>query len=196
MNDLNMKNKKDYELLKILNIEIDDLKIYSLEDVLKSPQIYRINGNNKKKLYAISELLNRLLKAEKKERLIIQRPKDIGKILIPKYRYETKEIFSIVLLNSKNAVISIEDIFIGSLNKSIAEPREVFREALKYPTASLILVHNHPSGDTTPSFEDISITKKFIKGGKLLGIDVLDHIIIGDNSFLSLKQQGLIEEES
>ena len=85
------------------------------------------------------------------------------------------------------------DISTGSLNSSIAEPREVFREVLKYPTSSVILAHNHLSGNPNPSVEDIKITKKLVNAGKILGIDVLDHIIIGDNEFRSLKQDRIID---
>ena len=95
-----------------------------------------------------------------------------------------------------NLFISIEDIFKGSIDTSIAEPKEIFREALKYPTSAIILAHNHPSGDTTPSIEDIYVTKRIVEAGKILGIRILDHIIIGDNNFFSLKQNGLIEKES
>lgn len=101
-----------------------------------------------------------------------------------------------MLLNAKNNIISIEDIFKGSIDTSIAEPKEIFREALKYPTSAIILAHNHPTGDTTPSIEDIYVTKRIVEAGKILGIRILDHIIIGDNNFFSLKQNGLIEKES
>lgn len=197
--NMNMKTKKDYELLSIvLGLKIStNLKLNSLADILQSPRaIYGIGQKKQEKIYALKEILERLLRADKNERIIIRSPKDIADILIPRYRYATQESFIIVLLNTKNEIISINDISTGSLNTSIAEPREVFREILKYPTSSVILAHNHPSGDATPSIEDIQITKRMIKAGKILGIDVLDHIIIGDNEFFSLKQNGLIEKES
>ena len=161
---------------------------------MQSPRaIYGIGQKKQEKIYALKEILERLLRADKNERIIIRSPKDIADILIPRYRYATQESFIIVLLNTKNEIISINDISTGSLNTSIAEPREVFREILKYPTSSVILAHNHPSGDATPSIEDIQITKRMIKAGKILGIDVLDHIIIGDNEFRSLKQDRIID---
>lgn len=194
--NMNMKVKKDYELLSIvLGLKIStDLKLNSLADILQSPRaIYGIGQKKQEKIYALKEILERLLRADKNERIIIRSPKDIADILIPRYRYATQESFIIVLLNTKNEIISINDISTGSLNTSIAEPREVFREILKYPTSSVILAHNHPSGDTSPSIEDIQITKRMIKAGKILGIDVLDHIIIGDNEFRSLKQDRIID---
>lgn len=194
--NMNMKTKKDYELLSIvLGLKIStDLKLNSLADILQSPRaIYGIGQKKQEKIYALKEILERLLKADKNERIIINKPNDIAKILIPRYRYATQENFIIVLLNTKNEIISINDISTGSLNSSIAEPREVFREVLKYPTSSVILAHNHPSGNPNPSVEDIKITKKLVNAGKILGIDVLDHIIIGDNEFRSLKQDCIID---
>ncbi|WP_270387539.1 JAB domain-containing protein, partial [Megamonas funiformis] len=194
--NMNMKTKKDYELLSIvLGLKIStDLKLNSLADILQSPRaIYGIGQKKQEKIYALKEILERLLKADKNERIIINKPNDIAKILIPRYRYATQENFIIVLLNTKNEIISINDISTGSLNSSIAEPREVFREVLKYPTSSVILAHNHPSGNPNPSVEDIKITKKLVNAGKILGIDVLDHIIIGDNEFRSLKQDRIID---
>lgn len=194
--NMNMKTKKDYELLSIvLGLKIStDLKLNSLADILQSPRaIYGIGQKKQEKIYALKEILERLLKADKNERIIINKPNDIAKILIPRYRYATQENFIIVLLNTKNEIISINDISTGSLNASIAEPREVFREVLKYPTSAVILAHNHPSGNPNPSVEDIKITKKLVNAGKILGIDVLDHIIIGDNEFRSLKQDRIID---
>lgn len=194
--NMNMKTKKDYELLSIvLGLKIStDLKLNSLADILQSPRaIYGIGQKKQEKIYALKEILERLLKTDKNERIIINKPNDIAKILIPRYRYATQENFIIVLLNTKNEIISINDISTGSLNSSIAEPREVFREVLKYPTSSVILAHNHPSGNPNPSVEDIKITKKLVNAGKILGIDVLDHIIIGDNEFRSLKQDRIID---
>ena len=196
---MNMKMKKDYELLSILlGLQIsDDLRLNSLEDILQSPRaIHGIGQKKQEKIYALKEILERLLKLDKKQKITINTPKDIADILIPQYRYATQENFIIVLLNAKNNIISIEDIFKGSIDTSIAEPKEIFREALKYPTSAIILAHNHPSGDTTPSIEDIFVTKRIVEAGKILGIRILDHIIIGDNNFFSLKQNGLIEKES
>lgn len=193
---MNMKAKKDYELLSIvLGLKIStDLKLNSLADILQSSRaIYGIGQQKQEKIYALKEILERLLKADKNERIIINKPNDIAKILIPRYRYATQENFIIVLLNTKNEIISINDISTGSLNASIAEPREVFREVLKYPTSAAILAHNHPSGNPNPSVKDIKITKKLVNAGKILGIDILDHIIIGDNEFRSLKQDRIID---
>ncbi len=107
-------------------------------------------------------------------------------------RYKKKEIFRVVLLNTKNVIIGSKDISEGSLNASIVHPREVFLEAIKKSANKMILMHNHPSGDPTPSSEDINITKRLISAGQIVGIEILDHVIIGDGSFYSFKENGQI----
>lgn len=107
-------------------------------------------------------------------------------------KFLNKEHFRVILLNTKNQIISIEEISIGNLNSSIVHPREVFNIAIRRSANSIILVHNHPSGDSTPSTEDINITRRLIEAGNIIGIKVLDHIIIGDNNYTSLKQKNII----
>lgn len=122
----------------------------------------------------------------------IKKPEDVYKLIEPELRYQNREYFICLLLNSKNGVISKEIISIGNLNACIVHPREVFRPAIKRSSASLICVHNHPSGNPEPSSEDIQITKRIVEAGVIVGIDVLDHIIIGLNQFTSLKERGLM----
>ena len=107
-------------------------------------------------------------------------------------RHLNQEHFVALFLNTKNQIIHQQTIFIGSLNASIVHPREVFREAVKRSAASIIVAHNHPSGDPTPSQEDIQVTKRLNESGKMIGIDLLDHIIIGDRKFISLKEKGYL----
>ena len=103
---------------------------------------------------------------------------------------ELREYFYIILLNTKNTIISAEEISIGTLSSSLAHPREVFKPAVKKSAKSIILLHNHPSGDVTPSNEDIKLTLRLEQAGKLLGIEVLDHLIIGDGKYLSFKEKS------
>lgn len=119
-------------------------------------------------------------------------PGDVAGLLMETMRYYSKEYFKIVLLNTKNQVISIEDVSVGSLNSSIVHPREIFNLPVKKSAASVILVHNHPSGDPTPSREDLEVTGRLVEAGKILGIDVLDHVIIGERRYLSMKEEGLL----
>lgn len=120
----------------------------------------------------------------------IKSPKDLLPYFIPEYKFATKEHFIGVFLNSKNRLIHKEVISIGTLNSAIVHPREVFNAAIRHCSASLICVHNHPSGDPTPSQEDIQITKRLVEAGNIIGIDVLDHVIIGENRYYSLKEHG------
>ena len=116
----------------------------------------------------------------------ISSPKDVADIFIPLLRDEVKEKFYVVCLNSANKIIRFELISMGNLNSSIVHPREVFKVAIENNSANIILLHNHPSGNTEPSQEDITITKKMIESGKILDINVFDHLIISGNNFTSL----------
>jgi DNA repair protein RadC len=116
----------------------------------------------------------------------------VYKLLYPQLRCQKKEHLTTLHLDTKNQVLREEVVSIGSLNANIVHPREVFKSALLESAASVILTHNHPSGDPTPSREDINVTRKLVDGGKILGIDVLDHVIIGEGKFVSLKDEGYI----
>lgn len=115
-------------------------------------------------------------------------PEDVARYASPLLRFEQKEHFLVMLLDVRNRVLAMPTISIGSLTASVAHPREIFREAIRYSAANMILIHNHPSGDPTPSREDIQITKQMMKAGEIMGIPVLDHIIIAGDGFLSLKE--------
>jgi len=141
---------------------------------------------------AAIELGRRISSYSGRQQVIITSPLDVKQLLMEEMRFLEKEHFKAILLNTKNHVIAIEDVSIGSLNSSIVHPREVFKPAIKRSSASVILVHNHPSGDPTPSKEDIEVTSRLVNAGNILGIAVLDHIIIGRNSIISFKEQGLM----
>lgn len=119
-------------------------------------------------------------------------PQDIADIFIPFLRDEIKEKFLVVCLNSANKIIRYETISIGSLNSSVVHPREVFKAAIENNSASIILIHNHPSGNPEPSNEDISITRKIVESGKIMDIPVFDHIIIAGNIHTSFVEKRLI----
>jgi len=137
----------------------------------------------------LGKRLNGLASATKP---IIRAPGDVAELLMARLRYEPREHFLLVLLSTKNHVLGTPTISIGSLNASIVHPREVFRAAINHSAAAVILVHNHPSGDPSPSPEDIALTRKFVDVGKIIEIHVLDHLIIGDNKYVSLKEKGII----
>lgn len=117
-------------------------------------------------------------------------PEKVFKLMKGKLRNYHKEHFYMISLNTRNATIS--EVSIGTLDTSLVHPREIFSEAIKNKAASVIFVHNHPSGDPSPSEEDLSITRKLVKAGEILGIAVADHIIITQNNYFSLKAKGLI----
>jgi DNA repair protein RadC len=121
----------------------------------------------------------------------LKTPEDIVGVVQGRLKDKKKEYFLAVLLDTRNQLIRAAEISVGSLDSSIVHPREVFKEAISASAASVIFVHNHPSGDTEASEDDIELTKRLYQAGEIVGIDVLDHIIIGGKSFSSLKRQGL-----
>ncbi|WP_318245332.1 RadC family protein [Paenibacillus gallinarum] len=138
------------------------------------------------------ELGQRLSQSRLPSSPTIRSPRDAADLLMEQLRYLQKEHFVCLFLNTKNHVIAQETLSMGSLNAAIVHPREVFRAAIKCSSASLICAHNHPSGDPTPSPEDIKLTKRLLEAGEIVGIEVLDHVVIGDGKFVSLKEQGFI----
>ncbi len=141
---------------------------------------------------ACFELGKRLAAFTEDVKPVVAKPEDVANLFMSEMRYLDKECFKGVFLDSKNKIIKEETISIGSLNANIVHPREVFKLALSQSAASIVLVHNHPSGDPSPSNNDIEITEKLIDAGRLMGIELVDHIIIGDGRFKSLKREGMI----
>ena len=143
-------------------------------------------------IIAALELGRRIASAEPLVRDSITSPEDGVALLMPRLRYESKEHFLVVLLNSKNKVLEIEQISEGSLNSSVVHPREVFAPAVLHHAAAILTAHNHPSGDPTPSKEDKDLTNTLVQAGKYMGIPVLDHIIIGDAKYFSFKEHSYL----
>src|SRR5690625_169650 len=129
-------------------------------------------------------------KKSRKKEVFIRSPEDVADYLMPQLRDLKQEHFVCLSLDTKNKIIKNTTLFIGSLNSSVVHPREVFKEALRLSSASIIIEHNHTAGDPTPSREDVLVTKRIAKAGELMGIQVLDHIIIGCNKYVSLKEKG------
>jgi len=143
-------------------------------------------------LLATIELGKRMNQYKPDDKYIIRSPDDGANYIMEEMRSLKQEHFVVLFLNTKNQVIHRQTIFIGSLNASIVHPREVFREAVKRSAASIIVAHNHPSGDPSPSQEDIHVTRRLVESGKMIGIELLDHLIIGDRKFISLKEKGYL----
>jgi DNA repair protein RadC len=142
-------------------------------------------------LKAALELGKRLMVASPEERPQVKSPADVANLLMLEMGFLEQEHLRVVLLDTKNRVLGMPTIYIGSLNTSVLRVAELFREAIKANSAALIVVHNHPSGDPTPSPEDVRITQQIVEAGKLLDVEVLDHLVIGQQRYVSLKERGL-----
>lgn len=140
--------------------------------------------------YIVSEIRRRRYRG--KAVPVVKGPESIYELVFPRLRNELREHFVGVYLNSRNNVISQETISVGSLNASIVHPREVFRPALLHAAAGVIIAHNHPSGDSNPSEEDIAITRRLHEAGKILGIDLLDHVVVAKDGYTSLRERRLL----
>lgn len=181
----------DKELISMLVKEPINASIY---DFMREPEKIKISKKGKKKLMVVRDLVKRALVAIPEKKKTIRTPKDVVDIMMKYLRYEAKENFYILILDTKNQVINISKISEGSINTSIVHPANVFKEVLKYETSnSIVLAHNHPSGDPTPSIDDVNITEQIIKAGKLLNIEIIDHIIIGDGIYTSFKKEEIIK---
>jgi DNA repair protein RadC len=143
-------------------------------------------------LQAALELGRRVARSSLPEAASVGRPQDAADLLMEELRHLREEHFVVLFLNTKNRVIGRQTLSIGSLNASVVHPREVFRAAIRRSSASILCAHNHPSGDPTPSPEDIQLTRRLSEAGELVGIELLDHIVIGDNRFISLKELGCL----
>jgi len=141
---------------------------------------------------AALELGKRLAAYTGEERPSVRSPEEASALFMSQFKGLDKEHFRAVLLNTKNHVLKTVEISVGSLDASLVHPRECFRPAVAASAASIILMHNHPSGDPEPSADDINITKRLKETGKVLGIEVLDHIIFGAGKYVSLKEKGLL----
>lgn len=167
--------------------KIQDLKDATIEELTS------VKGVGKAKavqLLAAAEIGKRLYRKHSDGRYTIRSPEDAASYLMTDMASLSQEHFVVLFLNVKNEVLHKQTIFIGSLNSSIVHPREVFREAVKRSAASIVVAHNHPSGNPAPSPEDIEVTKRLMEAGSIMGIETLDHLIIGDHQFISLKEKG------
>ncbi|CAM4144756.1 hypothetical protein BAMA_11125 [Bacillus manliponensis] len=186
---------KDESVLTLANRilhHFDGLRMLKDATVEEMTSIHGIGVAKASQLLAAFELGRRMVRLQYAQRYSIRSPEDCANYMMEEMRFLQQEHFVCLYLNTKNQVIHRQTIFIGSLNSSLVHPREVFKEAFRRAAASIICLHNHPSGDPSPSREDIEVTRRLVECGKIIGIDVLDHIIIGDHKFISLKEKGHI----
>lgn len=142
-------------------------------------------------LMAALELGRRLMAESPEERFQIRAPQDAANLLMPLLGHKEQEHFMVLYLDTRNRVLDQEILYKGSLNTSLVRTAEVFRGAVRRSCAGVIVAHNHPSGDPTPSAEDIALTRRLVDAGKLLEVELLDHVIIGHNRFVSLRERAL-----
>lgn len=177
------------ELLKSI-VNLKELKHLSINDLnkIKGVGLYKALT-----LKAAFELGERMHSGSVDDKIQINNPKDAADFMMGKMEHLTQEKFIALFLNSKNIIIKQKTIFMGTLNSAIVHPREIYSEAVKCASNAIIVLHNHPSGDTTPSLEDIKTTDRLRECGDILGIQLLDHVIIGDHTYLSMVEKGYFD---
>lgn len=186
------KGKSVLEISQELINDEKNLALLATRSVKSLTKISGIGNDKAVTLAAAFELSRRILSQSKwRSDKKITSPQDIADIFIPILRDEVKEKFMVVCLNSANKVIKYETISVGNLNSSVVHPREIFKVAIDNNSASIILIHNHPSGNPEPSNEDIRITKKLVESGKILEIPVFDHVIIAGETYTSFVEKRL-----
>jgi len=149
-------------------------------------------GNAKTaQLKAALELGRRMLLATPEDRLIVRSPSDVAQLLMAEMAHLEQENFQVLYLDTRNRLLGSDTVYVGTLNASHIRVAEVFRDAVKRNCAAVIVAHNHPSGDPSPSPEDVEVTRQLIAAGQLLSIELLDHLIIGQQRFVSLRERGL-----
>lgn len=171
-NILKLKGKEDLRSLQEISIN----------------ELQQIKGIGKVKaiqIKAVCELAKRMARPQKLN-VVIKQPKDVAELLMDELRYEKRENVKILILNTKNVLQKIVDITTGSISSAKIDLKQIFEETLKTGMSKFILVHNHPSGDATPSNQDIELTKRIIEGANLLEMQLIDHIVIGDGTYQSI----------
>jgi DNA repair protein RadC len=160
----------------------------SLDELRQAPGIGKVKAMQ---LIAAFELGKRVLLGQDEDAVVIETPEDVYK-LSKRIHKAKKEHFLAYLLNARNVVVAEEEISVGTLTMAVVHPREVFEPAVRHSAAGIILVHNHPSGDAEPGDDDRALTKRLVEAGRLMGIEILDHVIVTSDGYTSLKALGLI----
>jgi len=175
--------KKFKSLRGVLEADIEELQ-----------EIKGIGSHNVFGIKLIKEVAKESLKERLSEKPLVTSSKDLFDYLYLSMRGLKMELFKVIFLNTKNRILEIEDLFKGTLNSSSVYPREIIQRSITLNAASLIFIHNHPSGDPQPSEKDREITRELVSAGNIMKIKILDHIIIGDNHYFSFADEGLVEE--
>lgn len=166
-----------------------NLKEASLEELME----HRGIGPAKAVSIKAAIEIGRRISLDIRDKKSIKSPEDVKNMVMEDMRYLDREYFRVMYLDRKGGLLGMEDVSIGGLHSALVHPREVFKPAIRRSAASIILIHNHPSGDPNPSKEDLELTDNLIKAGKLMGIEVLDHIVIGESTYCSMRSKDLIQ---
>ena len=184
------KNENSVQVAqKILNLNDTEIEGINFLRNITIEELKKVNGIGKVKaiqLKAVGELASRMTKPTNTKKIIIREPLDLAKIMIEELRFQTKEIAKIVILNNKNEIIKIKDIAIGGVNFTSIEAKDILELPVKMAAPKMILVHNHPTGDASPSEQDIIFTNRLYDAADLMGIQLMDHLVIGNKAFTSI----------
>lgn len=184
--------KKDlFEKDKNNNNLLQSLQSVSIEELMKIKGIGKVKAIQIK---AVCELAKRMSKPTNQTKVKVKSSEDVAEIFMDELRFEKVEYVKLVLLNAKNIILKIVDISKGGVNSAIVEPKEILQEAIKTGAPRIILIHNHPSGDSTPSLADIEMTKRLYESSNIVGVQLLDHIVIGDQCYTSIFSKERIVE--
>ena len=184
---------------KILNMNNENIDELNFLRNLTIEELIKIKGIGKVKaiqLKAVCELAIRMSRPNNYKKIKIRQPYDLAKLLMNELRYEKKEIAKVVILNQKNEILKIQDVAVGGVNFATIGVKDILYEPIKMKAPKIILVHNHPTGDSTPSKADIDITIRVDKATQLIGIELIDHIIIGDMNFTSIFSEMVANKKS
>lgn len=174
------------------HLSLRNLTRASSAELCRTPGVGPVKAS---RILAALEIGRRVVSRKRRMGTVFQISQDVFDSYSLRLRDARQEAFTVILLDSKNRYLGDETVALGSLNQSIVHPREVFRPAIQWAAASVILLHNHPSGDPAPSEEDLRVTERLVEAGKLLGIRVLDHIIIGEGSYFSFFDQRRLDKD-
>ena len=171
------------KILSKINNNLKDLQDMTLDEFITIEGIGKVKAIQ---LKAVCELTRRMSRPINDTKIQIKNTEDIAKIFMDELRHEKREIVKLVLLNTKNIIIKVMDISFGGTSSAFVEPKDILIEAIKIGAPKIILIHNHPSGDPEPSFADFEITERIEQASKIIGIELLDHIVIGDGNYVSI----------
>lgn len=188
---LDLSRKLLYPDRGIQNNGETHLQSWTKEELMKVHGIGKVKAIQ---ILCLCELSKRLSKLSARSELDFSKPDTIAEYYMEDMRHRNQEHIKLLMLNGRLRLLSESEISKGTINMSVISPREIFLEALQKGAVYIIVLHNHPSGDPTPSREDILITKRIRESGSMLGIELLDHIIIGDNCYVSFAQENLMKE--